>query len=596
MKQFRQRLNHALAGARPTIILDPQDIAGNVVSSESENPATARNWFELRKWWHRVAQALRQDDPPAVLRLTDAQIRLRRDVPPDILAHVNVIEIESGMTDSTALVLGQVPEELAGVIIDSRLSDDEALAKVAEYFDIDMSPRSAAAELANAVALTVRQDMPELIRVSVLKRLNDPMAIELASTGSASGLQEAWTAWLSGKSSPTMTNVITQLGHRITPLFVSGILKPSTATRDVPSWARMGVADRDLEQQLLEKCSALPEDPPATQEDWKRVAEQLGEMRWMVTSGVGEIAAQKFEQRDRILSDAFETWIRDNYGSLFSRTTRYPLVVSRVADFLRRRLNDGKAQKVVLLVLDGVGMSQWAQIKAKAAIEPIEEHQMFAVIPTVTSISRQAIFAGSLPRDFASSIGTTAQECRAWKRFWTYQAGLEEFDVQYLRVEGDKAVESYGIADYTVVGIAAVAIDEFGHSSSVYHDVQQSLLIDEWISRKFLAGVIDEARAAEAELWVTADHGNIRCHGIGPSNPGVLGERATTRVQLFQSASDRSSSSTPGIDWDAASTLPPDKFPRFASGTDAYTISGRVILTHGGLSIHEVIVPLARLV
>ena len=200
----------------------------------------------------------------------------------------------------------------------------------------------------------------------------------------------------------------------------------------------------------------------------------------------------------------------------------------------------------------------------------------------------------SQPRSRVTLEGNPDLEEAHWRAFWQERGGLKPHQVTYRHLDGHEPSELH-LSSYVATGIAVVAIDEIGHGASVYHDVEQVLLIDEWIHHGFLSAVIEEARSSGVELWLTADHGNIRCKGIGHSSPGVQGVRATTRVQLFNSREARSASPAPGIDWDVASTLPDGVFPRFAAGGDAYTPKNRELLTHGGLSLHEVMVPLARL-
>ena len=39
-------------------------------------------------------------------------------------------------------------------------------------------------------------------------------------------------------------------------------------------------------------------------------------------------------------------------------------------------------------------------------------------VPTITSVSRQAIFSGEIPMYFSESINTTVQEPKVWQLFW----------------------------------------------------------------------------------------------------------------------------------------------------------------------------------
>ena len=46
------------------------------------------------------------------------------------------------------------------------------------------------------------------------------------------------------------------------------------------------------------------------------------------------------------------------------------------------------------------------------------EAAAFAWVPTITSVSRQAIFSGHPPMFFAATVQSTAAEERLWRSFW----------------------------------------------------------------------------------------------------------------------------------------------------------------------------------
>ena len=596
MKRFRRILKQAVAQRGTVVVLDPQDIAGDLVAEFFGEHDTVVDWFGLRKWWEWSGK----NTNPAnlvVLRIVESSVRTKNDVPPDILSTAHVVQIETELSDKLAAVLSDLPEDLASMLSESGARDEIAFLEIANYYGFEnLAINRTSTQLKNASILRLREDVPEVIRDSIRKHITNPMAIELADGKPADLLQQEWERWVRGEDAGQYSGAIEELGPGIAPLFAYGILFPVASTRLLPPWARLGKSDDSASDIVKALLTRLPEEPPGELDAWLSTAENLGEVRWRIgSSNITSDLRSDAEQRSAELSEAFEIWIRAHYVDLLNRSFLYPASVSGINDFLRIRLSSGQAERIALLVLDGMGLSQWAQIKETMGLTPLESQPLMAVIPTVTSISRQAIFAGALPRHFPNSIGDTRGESELWSRFWTEIAGLGIHDVNYLHTQGTARVEELGFAHYRASGVAALVIDELGHSSTVYHDVQQILGIDQWIERGFLRGAIDEASKCAAELWVTSDHGNLMCQGIGPSNPGVLGERATTRVQIFDSEISRSAASAPGIDWNVKPTLPPEVLPRFAAKTDAYTTRGKKLLTHGGLSIHEVVVPLVRL-
>jgi hypothetical protein len=91
-------------------------------------------------------------------------------------------------------------------------------------------------------------------------------------------------------------------------------------------------------------------------------------------------------------------------------------------------------ERIALLVFDGLAMDQWIQIREYLAERvpgfSVDESACFAWLPTLTSVSRQALFSGLRPREFANSIETTSLETSLWVRFWQ-ENGIRRPEVFY---------------------------------------------------------------------------------------------------------------------------------------------------------------------
>ena len=93
---------------------------------------------------------------------------------------------------------------------------------------------------------------------------------------------------------------------------------------------------------------------------------------------------------------------------------------------------------------------------------------------------------------------------------------------------------------------------------------------------------------------ITADHGQKECRGIGRPNVGSLPDERSKRVMLFN---DKVTFESFAIDSSLPfrpSNLPTNIWPLFALGSASYDIQGAESVSHGGLSIEEVIVPVAE--
>jgi len=99
------------------------------------------------------------------------------------------------------------------------------------------------------------------------------------------------------------------------------------------------------------------------------------------------------------------------------------------------RESDG-LPKLALVVVDGMALDQWVLIRRELTRQRpkwrFDEGSAFAWVPTITSVSRQAIFSGKAPLYFPSSIYGTAKEENLWEQFWA-DHGLPIQEVAYLK-------------------------------------------------------------------------------------------------------------------------------------------------------------------
>ena len=98
----------------------------------------------------------------------------------------------------------------------------------------------------------------------------------------------------------------------------------------------------------------------------------------------------------------FGAWMLDRYGSLHNLPYhQQPVMVHHIPRFLAVERTRKKLAKIALLVLDGLACDQWLllrrHLEASDAKWRFQETTAFAWVPTVTSVTRQTIFAGEAP-------------------------------------------------------------------------------------------------------------------------------------------------------------------------------------------------------
>src|SRR5690606_9984310 len=97
------------------------------------------------------------------------------------------------------------------------------------------------------------------------------------------------------------------------------------------------------------------------------------------------------------------------------------------------------------VVIDGLAMDQWLIIREVLSSKTLSfkflEREILAWVPSLTSVSRQTIFAGRVPFLFPDSIETTAKESVHWKQFWV-DHGYKDDHVVYAKWSGAESLNS----------------------------------------------------------------------------------------------------------------------------------------------------------
>jgi len=244
-------------------------------------------------------------------------------------------------------------------------------------------------------------------------------------------------------------------------------------------------------------------------------------------------------------------------------------------------------------VLDGLGQAQWAHLQERLSIDVAEAGSTFSLVPTYTTVSRQAIFAADLPITYPDSLWTTQPERRRWGAFWLSQ-GLPVTAVAYHRVRGRFPHDHIDFGATRAIGVVVNAVDDLMHTSELLGDAQLLANLDVWVANGFLEDLVRRAHGDGIEVWITADHGNLECLGAGALSEGVAIESAGKRLLRYPNRVLRDASAAQGIAWDDIPGMPASAEPLlFAPGRLAFT-NNLISISHGGLSIDEVIVPLVR--
>jgi len=393
-------------------------------------------------------------------------------------------------------------------------------------------------------------------------------------------------------------------------LFLEGKLVPVEANGievTANSWIRSGIVasggdDTARIARLFELVkSALP-PADARHSEWLACAQKWAELSSLVYGSRCREFQTRFVEIGNTLNAAFADWLGGHYASLINLSPVNPAMLHHVPHRLARDMLSTH-RRIALIVVDGLALEQWVTVRQVLQKQDtslvMRESATYAWIPTLTSVSRQAIFAGKPPLYFPSSIHSTNSEEKLWKQFWEGH-GMSRQDVVYQRGLGDGSASNVldGIIHpekTRVVGLIVDKVDKIMHgmqlgSAGMHNQIKQ------WCEGGFLVALVKRLLDCGFDVWLTADHGNVECVGKGRPSEGAIAETRGERVRVYPTPELRSrmAESFPfARKWQPVG-LPANYFPLVAGGRDAFVANGESVVGHGGISIEEVIVPLVN--
>ena len=398
-------------------------------------------------------------------------------------------------------------------------------------------------------------------------------------------------------------------------LFLEGMLSavPHEAGNALRGqWAAVGIRI-DPEADRLRRLGGLIEavrntipGPEARHQEWTAFAYRWAELdvlRLEAAASAGSESDARIAELRTEVDREFLAWTERRYAGLHNQPPDPPVMVHHVPRHLARQLEQGSEDKVALLVVDGLALDQWLVLRDVLADQQpclrFREGAVFAWVPTITSVSRQAIFAGKPPFYFPSSIHTTDREPSSWSQFWVDQ-GMAARAIGYTKGLGDGPLDGVNEIlsrnDTRALGLVVDKVDKIMHgmalgTAGMHNQVRQ------WAGEGFMARLLDRLLGNGLAVYLTSDHGNIEAEGRGRPSEGVVADVRGERARIYSDDVLRSTVHKrfpDAIAWPAIG-LPEDYLALLAPARSAFVREGERVVGHGGVSLEEIIVPWIRI-
>ena len=397
--------------------------------------------------------------------------------------------------------------------------------------------------------------------------------------------------------------------------FIEGLLKPvphKHAEALTKTWVAKGIKLSPLANRLR-RIEGLHESikktlPPveARHSEWFNFAHRWAELVSLELEENTNLPAEHRERLEalRSLVDSnFTAWVLEHYISLFNLPPEPPVMLHHIPRYFARTLVEESHKKSAFLLVDGLALDQWITLReVLRELDPklkFREGAVFAWIPTITSVSRQAAFAGKPPLYFPMSIHNTDKEKGLWTQFWLDQ-GMTKHEVDYAKGQScselNQISELISQPSLRIIGLVIDKVDRIMHgmelgAAGMHNQIRQ------WARQGFLQDLFVLLHDHGFQVFLASDHGNIEAKGVGVVSEGVVADVRGERVRVYPNPKLRAQIRErfpEAIEWPPVG-LPEDYFVLLAPKRAAFVRENKVIVSHGGISIEELIVPFVRI-
>lgn len=281
----------------------------------------------------------------------------------------------------------------------------------------------------------------------------------------------------------------------------------------------------------------------------------------------------------------FADWVTRRFGALSGEVDgETPVLVSRAMEFMREQ-----SDKFVVIVMDGMSEFDWRVLSRSFQDIAFEKTSAFAMIPTVTSVSRQCLLSNKYPSQLLNPWSQSKEKTEFVA--CAKKMGFSDVQIGYAR--------GYDADFSALTRCAAVIImdmDDLAHSQKqgrigMLNDVNVM------VKRKALPDMVKRFLAQNFDVYISSDHGNTPCVGVGKlTGNGVEIETRSHRMLVLKDIADKENLKAKyGLREYPKYYLPKNYDYLVCDIGASLDAKGVNVMNHGGISIDEVVVPFIKI-
>lgn len=310
-----------------------------------------------------------------------------------------------------------------------------------------------------------------------------------------------------------------------------------------------------------------------TYRDWFAIANLKAEIDTMATKYDVPVDTDNID-------DNFIEWVLAEYGKLSSKMDREtPVLVSRAMEYMH-----DCSEKFVIIVMDGMSEFDWKVLSTTFDRMVYCKADAFAMIPTVTSISRQCLLSNKYPSQLMEPWKQSKEKAEFTK--CALSMGYTESQIGYER--------GYDADFGPIVKCGAVIINEI---DDIVHGQSQGRLgmfndVSVIAKQDKLGKLVRRLLQQGFDVYISADHGNTPCVGDGIVRTGVEAETKSRRMLVLKDYADKQEKIERYKMIDYPKYYLDKKFEYIiCPAGHSLDNKGQDVMSHGGITVDECIVP-----
>lgn len=315
-----------------------------------------------------------------------------------------------------------------------------------------------------------------------------------------------------------------------------------------------------------------------THNDWFAIAEEKSKIDLLTIQS-------SIELDTTAINEQFQAYALEQFGRLSSAIDKdSPVLVSKAMDYMHDH-----SDKFVIIVMDGMSEFDWRIISTSFDGIEYEQAAAFAMIPSTTSISRQCLLSNKYP----SQLTEPWKQSKERAEFIACAKSLGYTDAQIGYERGyDARFGSFVRCGAVII----LDVDEMVHAQTqgrvgMYHDIK--LLA----GQNKLGNMVKRFLADGFDVYISADHGNTACFGLGRiMGSGVEVETKSHKMLVLKDFADKEFLIQKyGLVEYPKYYLPKEYDYLICNVGESLDIKGEAVMTHGGMSLDEVVVPFIKI-